>query len=321
MVTPSPGRSAPHQISRIAPFRWHVIANVAPKMGLRWEQQSDAVDHFTKAGGFLIEAKWDLDALNSFTSSNGERAVRRDKFKLGKLCRAMGVDIPDGLYLTDLPYGHPARVDNIAALKKQATRGLKAMNDAPGLLGGSGEDLAGLVEQREGVPTESDDGEPGAPVERASAETRMVERYFRGASESERAEVLRIVSGPVIQNEAKLRQRFEDYLRNTHSHDVGYYKIATHTTVIESDTVDRTARILYEAKGSADRMAVRLAIGQVLDYGYHLAPRLEGLTMSILLPAAPPSDLVVLLDHLEIGCVVLGTNGEFTDLTSHRRCP
>jgi len=298
-----------------------MIANVAPKMGFKWEQQSDAVDHFTKSDGSLIVATWDQDALNSFESSNGERVVRREKYKLGKLCRAMGVDIPDDRYLMDLPYGHPARIDNIAALRSQAKLGLKVMDGSPLLLEDSLDDLADLSEEGEDDSTESGSGELGTPVENSDPEIRIAERYFREASESEKADVLRIVSGAVIQREAKLRQRFEDYLRNTYSHDVGYCKIRTQGTVIESDTLDRTARILYEAKGTAERMAVRLAIGQILDYGYHVKPFVEGLMLSILLPAPPAADMVDLLDELRIGCVVEGTNGEFTDLTSHGRCP
>ena len=50
--------------------------------------------------------------------------------------------------------------------------------------------------------------------------------------------------------------------------------------------------MLYEAKGSAERMSIRLALGQVLDYGRYV----EGSRLAILLPEAPAADLVELLE-------------------------
>ena len=51
-----------------------------------------------------------------------------------------------------------------------------------------------------------------------------------------------------------------------------------------SDLADVTDNVLYEAKGSAERMSLRLAVGQVLDYGHYV----DRSRLAVLLPSAPP---------------------------------
>jgi hypothetical protein len=48
---------------------------------------------------------------------------------------------------------------------------------------------------------------------------------------------------------------------------VRYTIIPAGSTTIFSDVADGTDNIRYVVKGAADRMAVRFALGQVLDYG------------------------------------------------------
>ena len=96
-----------------------------------------------------------------------------------------------------------------------------------------------------------------------------------------------------------------------------YKIIPVGSTTLFSDLADITDNILYEAKGSADRMAVRLALGQVLDYGRYIT----GSRLAVLLPEAPAADLVELLELHDIGCVVETTPGTFADMTSLNRCP
>lgn len=86
---------------------------------------------------------------------------------------------------------------------------------------------------------------------------------------------------------------------------------------IYTDLSDVTANVLYEAKGSADRMSLRLALGQVLDYGRYVADA----KLSILLPETPAADLVELLELYDVGCVVETAAGSFIDMTSLNRCP
>ena len=77
-----------------------------------------------------------------------------------------------------------------------------------------------------------------------------------------------------------------------HHREVKRYRIMTGSATLYSDLADLTENILYEAKGSADRMSVRLAIGQVLDYGRFV----DGSRLAVLLPEEPhAADLVELL--------------------------
>jgi hypothetical protein len=96
-----------------------------------------------------------------------------------------------------------------------------------------------------------------------------------------------------------------------------YKIIPVGSTTLFSDLADITDNILYESKGSADRMAVRLALGQVLDYGRYIT----GSRLAVLLPEAPAADLVELLELHDVGCVVETTPGKFADMTSLNRCP
>jgi hypothetical protein len=287
-----------------------VISKVAPKFGWEWEQRGAAIDYFRK-GGRLIEVTWDPDAVNGFSINDGVRVTRREKFKLERLCRALGADVKDGQYFQNLPYGHPARIDNLPALKKQAIEGLRIVIDSSVLPESSNE------ERLEDAAAKPSDGRPAPPNTKPNKAIRAVETLPPEASESDNAEFDRITTGPVIQREAQLRAKFEEYLEGTHKHKIAYYEIPTPTTVIYSDTADLTAQIIYEAKGSAERMAVRLAIGQVLDYGRYV----EGARLALLLPETPAPDMLPLLEFLGIGCVVKTGPGEFTDLTSLGRCP
>ena len=134
---------------------------------------------------------------------------------------------------------------------------------------------------------------------------------------AESTEVQKAVSRPVIQKEARLTERFQQYLEG-HHHEVMRYRITpTGTPTLYSDLADITANTLYEAKGAADRMSVRLALGQVLDYGRYI----EGSRLAVLLPEAPAADLVELLELHDVGCVVETTPKNFVDRTTLNRCP
>jgi hypothetical protein len=61
-----------------------------------------------------------------------------------------------------------------------------------------------------------------------------------------------------------------------------------------ADLYDQTDKELIEAKGTATRVDVRLALGQVLDY----ARFVDHARLAVLLPEHPGADLVSLLaDH------------------------
>lgn len=143
-----------------------------------------------------------------------------------------------------------------------------------------------------------------------------VEAVPPAAVAAEQSEVQRLTSGPVVYTEAQLSARFERHVRE-HGHEVIRYRITyPGLPPLYSDLADATSNVLYEAKGSAARMSVRLAIGELLDYGR----RVPGALMAVLLPEAPKDDLIDLLKDHEIGCVVeIGPN--FTDMTGLERCP
>ena len=144
-----------------------------------------------------------------------------------------------------------------------------------------------------------------------------VDEVPMAAMNTERTEVQWSVSTAVTQKEAQLTSRFQTYLEKHHREVKRYRIIPAGSASLYSDLADVTENILYEAKGSADRMSVRLALGQVLDYGRFV----NGSRLAVLLPEAPPADLVELLETHDVGCIVETTPNEFLDMTTQNRCP
>ena len=68
-------------------------------------------------------------------------------------------------------------------------------------------------------------------------------------------------------------------------------------TLLVADGYDRQTNTLIEAKATADRADVRMAIGQLFDYQKHLAP---GANLAVLLPELPSEDLLELMQQLDI---------------------
>ena len=68
---------------------------------------------------------------------------------------------------------------------------------------------------------------------------------------------------------------------------------------------------MVEAKPSASREHVRLAIGQVLDYVHLLAISGQVTDAAILLPIRPSADLCQLLEHLGIQLIFEAELGRF----------
>lgn len=84
---------------------------------------------------------------------------------------------------------------------------------------------------------------------------------------------------------------------------------------IEVQAFDGQNRLLIEAKSSADEADVRMAIGQLFAYSYHLR-RSESDCQAVLLPSRPDDAIVGLLDHLDLGLLwiedgVLATQTEW----------
>jgi hypothetical protein len=77
---------------------------------------------------------------------------------------------------------------------------------------------------------------------------------------------------------------------------------------IEADAIDNENERLIEAKSSAGRGYVRMAIGQLYDYERAFSPRVN---LAILLPERPASDLVELLQNLQIKVIYETSRGNF----------
>ncbi|MFE9257120.1 restriction endonuclease [Streptomyces sp. NPDC006879] len=137
---------------------------------------------------------------------------------------------------------------------------------------------------------------PHTPQDQPKVETLEVEAQYtermlvepsREPYEAERAE-------------AKLVLGYADHLRLL-GHETTRHRIAPAgvAKVLLTDLYDVTANRLYEAKGSVARSAIRMAIGQLLDYSRFL-PEPE---LGLLVPSRPEDDLVDLCAQLQITIV------------------
>lgn len=101
--------------------------------------------------------------------------------------------------------------------------------------------------------------------------------------------------------EQRLVLVFRDYLLQQR-HEVARLKIVPpgEAKPLFSDLMDRTTNTLYEAKGSVQRGAIRMAIGQLMDYRRFVQPSPR---LAVLLPSKPRDDLSDLLAGIGIGVV------------------
>lgn len=103
-----------------------------------------------------------------------------------------------------------------------------------------------------------------------------------------------------IQREQRLVKAYKHYLTEQ-GHEVMRWRIPIGAGVyLYTDLYDKTSNTLYEAKSSASREHIRLAIGQLLDYRRYV----DVDAISVLLPEMPGGDMLDLLQELNIGCVV-----------------
>jgi hypothetical protein len=108
--------------------------------------------------------------------------------------------------------------------------------------------------------------------------------------------------------EQKLVLAFQDYLDRP-AHDVVRLKIVPEGEAkpLFCDLIDRSTNTLYEAKGTIERGAIRMAIGQLLDYQRFVEPRPR---LAVLLPAEPRKDLQDLLHEAGV-TIVWAAGSEF----------
>lgn len=108
--------------------------------------------------------------------------------------------------------------------------------------------------------------------------------------------------------EGQLVTAFADHLKAA-GHDCHGWRIRPEGErfTLAIDLYDATDKVLYEAKGNSGREAVRMAIGQLLDYRRHL--NVPGLRSAVLLPSEPSADLRALLHTENIALVVRKDDG------------
>lgn len=131
--------------------------------------------------------------------------------------------------------------------------------------------------------------------------------------ETNQAHVFEVPGSPpatATKREAELVRRYILTLTNQR-HCLRRWKLRPpgELTSMLTDLYDETVRELYEAKGSANRPSVRLALGQLLDYVRHLPD--QPTKMTVLLPNPPADDLVALLHNYCVGVVWETSAGVF----------
>ncbi|MFD2768402.1 hypothetical protein [Micromonospora eburnea] len=116
--------------------------------------------------------------------------------------------------------------------------------------------------------------------------------------------------GTAQRREAELSDRYLKYLVGL-GHDVKNCVVRPPGVLrdLRTDLFDVTANELYEAKGTATRNAVRLAIGQLFDYRRLI--KSKDATLAVLLPERPAEDLIALLRSCNITCVYESGRGNF----------
>ncbi|MFC7406396.1 hypothetical protein [Georgenia alba] len=122
------------------------------------------------------------------------------------------------------------------------------------------------------------------------------------AIKDDRFDIDSFPGGYGFRREARLVADFRKHLEQQ-GHEVLRHQITPPDSIgmLYTDLYDALSNVLYEAKGTATREAVRLAIGQLFDYRRYIHPKPQ---LSILLPVDPGRDIIGLLSELGIGCVV-----------------
>lgn len=166
-----------------------------------------------------------------------------------------------------------------------------------------------IVRWRPGIQGHS--AAPRAATE-DSAERIAPERRTGGPSQRESiapAEVQRI--------ESELSYRYQAYLQSL-GHEVSRFliRIQGSRSPLYTDLYDETEGALYEAKASASRESIRMAIGQLLDYRRHVVKELERegqelRRLVVLLPEEPVKDLRGLIESVELEFVFEEPDGNF----------
>lgn len=143
------------------------------------------------------------------------------------------------------------------------------------------------------------------PVKEPGVKDKKTEKHMTKST------VANILGGErkVVRREGQLVTAFENHLTAAgHTFKSFQITVKGETSSFVPDLYDVTDNVLYEAKGTASRNAVRLAIGQLLDYRRHLQVP-DGLRLAVLLPEAPSDDVRDLLAVENIALVTRTSDG------------
>jgi hypothetical protein len=113
-----------------------------------------------------------------------------------------------------------------------------------------------------------------------------------------------------LRTEAELVRRYSAWLRRTRGSLAERHRIASPGGAhLFTDLYDPSRRLLVEAKASATRNDVRMALGQILDYGRSI----DHAHKAVLLPSQPPRDLESLLNDYGVGTIWPEVGGKFIE--------
>ncbi|MFJ4189479.1 restriction endonuclease [Kitasatospora sp. NPDC089509] len=110
--------------------------------------------------------------------------------------------------------------------------------------------------------------------------------------------------------EGELSDRYRVHLKGL-GHEVRRYQIQPpgEVRLFSTDLYDRTDNVLIECKPSPTRQAMRLAIGQLLDFRRFLSPTPR---LAVLTGAKPRQDLIDLCGSIMVEVIWLEEDGAFT---------
>jgi hypothetical protein len=150
----------------------------------------------------------------------------------------------------------------------------------------------------------ADDQTAGGRPRRIALEDTTVEEYRRTATEERVAR----------RREARLVDDYRRFLGAPDSRLCRYEIPLREAPSLFTDAYDTKRHLLIEAKASARREDIRMAIGQLFDYARYLSPRPR---LAVLIPDRPTGELLKLLREHQILAIWRTSNG-FTEFQGGR---
>jgi hypothetical protein len=152
-------------------------------------------------------------------------------------------------------------------------------------------------------------GAPPAPPPPAKAGTVVVSSAPIDGGGIEEYESTSSGGGSRTRVEAALVKRYADAMTPAgHTMEGRHYRVPGQARVLRADLFIVNQGVLIEAKGTISRDAIRLALGQVLDYARFHSPRPK---LAILLPQKPERDMLDLLAEFDVACIWEKAGGGF----------